>query len=303
MRILALGDTLEEITQQQLEPGKSAAILANQTEALNAMELAGMFFEGEVNLKNVEFCKMETQQECLAGSLCIPRFSDLIGSRYKILFFINRSNIVIIDDDGFAERLVMRIRSRRTRQGQTREHFLYNFITQFISKDIEILGQYEKKIMELEEKVMNGKAEKLQSQIMPIRRELLILRSYYDEMMDMGKELEEDENHFFAKKQLKYFGTITDRADRLMGKTVHLLEYAQQVKDAQQAQIDAVQTKNMQFLTVISTIFFPLTLITGWYGMNFENMPELQNGYPFVIALSLVVVGVCIIIFKKKNIF
>lgn len=262
-----------------------------------------MFFEGEVNLKNVEFCKMETQQECLAGSLCIPRFSDLIGSRYKILFFINRSNIVIIDDDGFAERLVMRIRSRRTRQGQTREHFLYNFITQFISKDIEILGQYEKKIMELEEKVMNGKAEKLQSQIMPIRRELLILRSYYDEMMDMGKELEEDENHFFAKKQLKYFGTITDRADRLMGKTVHLLEYAQQVKDAQQAQIDAVQTKNMQFLTVISTIFFPLTLITGWYGMNFENMPELQNGYPFVIALSLVVVGVCIIIFKKKNIF
>lgn len=303
MRILALGDTLEEITQQQLEPGKSAAFLANQTEALNAMELAGMFFEGEVNLKNVEFCKMETQQECLAGSLCIPRFSDLIGSRYKILFFINRSNIVIIDDDGFAERLVMRIRSRRTRQGQTREHFLYNFITQFISKDIEILGQYEKKIMELEEKVMNGKAEKLQSQIMPIRRELLILRSYYDEMMDMGKELEEDENHFFAKKQLKYFGTITDRADRLMGKTVHLLEYAQQVKDAQQAQIDAVQTKNMQFLTVISTIFFPLTLITGWYGMNFENMPELQNGYPFVIALSLVVVGVCIIIFKKKNIF
>lgn len=303
MRILALGDTLEEITQQELVPGKSAAFIAKQAEAVSAMELAGMVFEGEVNLKNVEFCKMETQQECLAGSLCIPRFSDLIGSRYKILFFINRSNIVIIDDDGFAERLIMRIRSRRTRQGQTREHFLYNFITQFISKDIEILGQYEKKIMELEEMVINGKVETLQSQIMPIRRELLILRSYYDEMMDMGKELEEDENHFFAKKQLKYFGTITDRADRLMGKTVHLLEYAQQVKDAHQAQIDAQQTKNMQFLTVISTIFFPLTLITGWYGMNFENMPELKNGYPFVISLSLVVVAVCIILFKKKKIF
>lgn len=302
MRILALGQTLEEITQEQLEPGKSAAFIANQAEALHAMELAGMYFEGEINLRNVEFCKMETQQECLAGSLCIPKFADLIGSRYKILFFINSLNIVIIDDDGFAERLILRIRSRRTRQGQTREHFLYNFITEFISKDIEILGQYEKRLMELEEMVINGKVSKIQSEIMPIHRELLILRSYYDEVMDMGKELEEDENHFFAKKQLKYFGTITDRADRLMGKTVHLLEYAHQVKDAYQAQIDAEQTKNMQFLTVSSTIFFPLTLITGWYGMNFQNMPELENGYPFVIVLSLVVLAICIILFKKKKI-
>ena len=84
---------------------------------------------------------------------------------------------------------------------------------------------------------------------------------------------------------------------------MHLLEYAQQVKDAYQAQIDAKQNSNMQFLTVISTIFFPLTLITGWYGMNFKDMPELDNGYPGVVILSVVVILVCILIFKKKNIF
>ena len=62
-----------------------------------------------------------------------------------------------------------------------------------------------------------------------------------------------------------------------------------------------MQNKNMQFLTVVSTIFFPLTLITGWYGMNFQNMPELKHGYPGVILLSLIVVAVCIIFFKKKK--
>ncbi len=87
-----------------------------------------------------------------------------------------------------------------------------------------------------------------------------------------------------------------------MGKTSYLLEYAQQVRDAYQAQVDDAQNKNMQFLTVISTIFFPLTLITGWYGMNFENMPELESGYPFVIILSLVVIIICIWIFRKKKI-
>ena len=79
---------------------------------------------------------------------------------------------------------------------------------------------------------MNGRDQNLQNDIMPVRRELLVLRGYYEELMDLGKELEEDENHFFAKKHLKYFGIITDRADRLMGKTSYLLEYAQQVRDA-----------------------------------------------------------------------
>ena len=58
----------------------------------------------------------------------------------------------------------------------------------------------------------------------------------------------------------------------------------------------------MQYLTMITTIFFPLTLITGWYGMNFRNMPELENGYPGVILLSLAVLIACILFFRKKKI-
>ena len=65
-----------------------------------------------------------------------------------------------------------------------------------------------------------------------------------------------------------------------MNKTMHLIEYAMQVRDAYQSQIDAKQNNTMQYLSVISTIFFPLTLITGWYGMNFKDMPGLEGGYP-----------------------
>ena len=78
---------------------------------------------------------------------------------------------------------------------------------------------------------------------------------YYDEIMDVGKALEENENRYFAKKHLKYFGTISDRAERLMNKTSHLLEYAGQVNDAYQAKVDAKQNSNMQFLTIVSTVF------------------------------------------------
>ena len=303
MIILALEETLEPIDEEQLKAeDRSAVFVATSKEAKEVMELAEMVYEGDISLQTVSFCRMEAQQECLAGSFCIPKLLDVLGSRYRILFFINQRHIVIIDDNDFSWRLIMRIRQNRTKQGENREHFIYNFIGQFMSRDVETLGRYEKLIMDMEEKVMDGVLEGFQNEIMPIRKELLTLRGYYDQLMDMGKELEENENGFFAKKRLKYFGIIADRADRLMGRTAHLLEYAKQVQDAYQAQVDAQQNRNMQFLTVISTIFFPLTLITGWYGMNFKNMPELENGYPGVIVLSLVVIAGCIFIFKKKKI-
>ena len=58
----------------------------------------------------------------------------------------------------------------------------------------------------------------------------------------------------------------------------------------------------MRLFTVVSTIFLPLTVITGWFGMNFKNMPELywQFGYPMVAILS-VLVTVGIIYYCKKH--
>lgn len=303
MTVFALGSVLEEIDESELETEmRPLVFLTDVAHSKTAMQAAGMVYDGEISLADVAFCKIEYQQECMAGSLCIPRPLDVLGSRNRMLFYINSKNVVIIDDGSFPRRLIVRIQRSKLKQGVTKERFLYNFITQFMSRDLETLARYERRIMEMEENVMSGKTEGFQSEIAPIRKELLTLRGYYDELMDMGKDLEENENGFMSKKQIKYFGTIADRADRLMGRTAHLLEYAQQVRDAYQSQVDAEQNKNMQFLTVISTIFFPLTLITGWYGMNFQNMPELKNGYPGVITLSLVVVCVCIFIFKKKKI-
>ena len=61
----------------------------------------------------------------------------------------------------------------------------------------------------------------------------------------------------------------------------------------------------MRILTVVTTIFMPLTLIAGWYGMNFKYMPELMSkyGYPGVIVFSILVVVIEIIYFKRKKWF
>ena len=85
--------------------------------------------------------------------------------------------------------------------------------------------------------------------------------------------------------------------------TTSLSEYTTQIRDLNQAQIDIKQNKIMTILTVITSIFMPLTLIAGWYGMNFVYMPEFQSpiAYPVVIAVSVLIVIVSLIFFKKKK--
>lgn len=76
---------------------------------------------------------------------------DVQGSRYRILFFITRDNIVLVDDDDFSKRIVNRINRRKTSQYKTKEIFLFDFIAEFINRDLEMLVQFEKKLMQLEE--------------------------------------------------------------------------------------------------------------------------------------------------------
>ena len=62
-----------------------------------------------------------------------------------------------------------------------------------------------------------------------------------------------------------------------------------------QSQVDIKQNETMKILTVVTTIFFPLSLITGWYGMNFRNMPELHYPYSYFILI-----GICVLIFTAE---
>lgn len=70
-----------------------------------------------------------------------------------------------------------------------------------------------------------------------------------------------------------------------------------------QAEIDIRQNHIMKILTIVTTIFLPLSLVAGWYGMNFAYMPELswKYGYPAVIVVSALVILICLLIMNKEK--
>jgi magnesium transporter len=90
---------------------------------------------------------------------------------------------------------------------------------------------------------------------------------------------------------------------RLQDIVTYLRDYSVQVRDLYANQIAVQQNNTMTILTVVTTIFMPLTLIVGWYGMNFRYMPELDSplGYPIVIIVCLAIVIVSIVFFRRKH--
>ncbi len=296
----ALAETLKKISLDEAADIPSV-IVCGSGGAEEVLKKIGLLYENTPDIYKIAFSKVETRQDCLEGTLYIPRLNDISGKRFRVFFYINKSHIVFVDDDDFSRRLIERVIRRKTHEGDTRERFLFNYLAEFISRDLPVLVEFENTLYALEDEIIGGGTHDFQSRLAPIRKRATLLRSYYDELTDLARALEEDENDFFNKKHTKYFGIIYDRANRLMNRAANITELAKETADAYQSSIDTRQNNNMQFLTIVSTVFLPLTLITSWYGMNFQNMPELQNGYPYVIALSIAVIVVCIIIFKKKH--
>ncbi|MDD3139218.1 MAG: CorA family divalent cation transporter, partial [Lachnospiraceae bacterium] len=161
----------------------------------------------------------------------------------------------------------------------------------------------EDKLEHLEEKLLSGDIENFNKQILTIRKELLKINGYYRQLMDMSATLEENQNNLFNEADCKLFSLFETRVLRLFNNTQTLKEYSLQMREMYQSQIDIKQNEIMQFLTIVTTIFMPLTLIVGWYGMNFVYMPELKSpyGYIIIIAISIFIVAVEIWYFKFKK--
>lgn len=178
---------------------------------------------------------------------------------------------------------------------------LYVTLEKLTSADNVILKELESRIAALEEMVMKSVQKDFTKEIIDLRKQLLFLKRYYEPLLDIAEGLEENENGLIEEAALRYYRILKNRIERLNNSVFHLRDYVTQVREAYQAQVDISLNHIMKAFTVITAIFLPLSLIAGWYGMNFKYMPELswRYGYPFAFGLSAAVVVISLILFRK----
>ena len=251
--------------------------------------------------------KTETEKNYIFGTLKFIEPEIENKNEAYLAFFIMKRLILLIDihgytsciDNAFDKALhILDINDYST------ERFFATFIDNLISNDSKTLESIEFQINLMEDKIIQKNTYKnFDEDILSYKRKLLNLRNYYEQFIDIGEEMCANSNNIFDDNNLQFFKNFIRKAERLCSDVNILRENIVQLREIYQSSLDLKLNNTMKLFTVITAIYSPLTLIAGWYGMNFRYMPELnwRYGYLFAVFLSLSALSASIIIFKKKK--
>ena len=278
-----------------------AVLTAKEWERENA--LFDMGIDLDLNPEEIHSTKIEVNYDSLTGTFSLPDRANFTGEDRKFAFALDEKGIVFIDDTNAAREIIEKIKNSRQWKMPCLERFLYDFLEQIVHEDLPLMEGFDTELNQIEKDILDKGESGHLKEINLIRSEIRELKIHYEQLIDFAQELEENENGFFQEENLRYFHMFSNRMARLYDTASSLRDYTMQLSDLYQSQIDLKQNRIMTILTVVTTIFMPLTLITGWYGMNFTYMPELDSpyGYPVIIVVALVIAVASLLYFKKKK--
>ena len=250
----------------------------------------------------IHFCKMESHRDFLYGTFQMP--AKEYGKKDELFaIYILKDRVIILRDDDSIDKNIIRISGHAIAKDYSLERFIYDFFMSFIEDELLFLQKIEHKITGIEEQVMKEQSDKFNIGLLKLKKIIARFYHYYTQLAEAGDELAGNEEEFFTEETVELFKMYSEKMTRLAQETQILREYAMQVQDVYQSEIEIHQNDVMKMLTIVTTIFLPLTLIAGWYGMNFSYMPELKlkYAYPTVIGISVLIVVGSLVVFKRKK--
>lgn len=255
------------------------------------------------SLGSIRYCKVEVYKNSIIGTLRIPQKNEERTSLMAFAFYLTNESLYLIEDTGDLKKWISK-NADMIQNSEYGDHALLQVIELFLEEDIIYISHLEKQIEDLEDSLNNGLSKNFFSTLTIYRGKLLELNAYYEQLSAMSGMIRSHANFEIVHCE-ELWDALAHHTEQLQN-YVHLLrENVLQVRELYQSIQDARQNKIMGILTVVTTIFLPLTLLTGWYGMNFHNMPELEweYGYYAIITVAVVIVVLEIWYFKKKKFF
>lgn len=223
---------------------------------------------------------------------------------FKMLLYLDGKDLLVFCETSEAEEKANMILHTMTgEEGATNERLFYHFFSLLLKGDMDFLNNLEEEISNNEDKVLSGDKASYLKYITAWRQELLRLKRYYEQLNFIFDEMTVNDNQLFSEDGVRRLMTLRNRTDRYLSAVKNLQEMVSQLREAYQSQLAIEQNDLMKIFTVVTVIFLPLSLLAGWYGMNFSHIPELKwkYGYPLVILVSIVTVAALIWKFKKKK--
>jgi magnesium transporter len=230
-------------------------------------------------------------------NIVIEQVSFVLGENYVLTFQESEGDVFGSIRD--------RLRLNRGRiRGMKSDYLLYALIDAVVDNYFTIIETLGNKIEDLETDLFTGTVrEDINIEVQQLKREILKVRRAIFPLREIINRIEKGDYPFIFKRTITYFRDIYDHLVQVTENLDIYREMIWSLMDMYMTTISNKMNEVMKLLTIIATIFIPLTFIAGIYGMNFENIPELHYKYSYYILWGIMIMiflGM-IYYFKKKK--
>lgn len=268
--------------------------------------LTGIERDGVEALRSLEASEtsfVEVYPGFLVGSFAVPDKADPTGDPALFSFYLEDEHLIFIEDGTVAEAILASIAKSGVMRTMGTAHCLYLFFKTLLVDDLAYLGRLEDTMEDAEEAMIERGADITTSMIMAYRRASSRLGTYYQQVAAMAAIIADDENKLMEPADARAFTRVSNLADRLANRAEIIKEYGIQLHELHQTRIDLKQNSIMQTFTIVTVLFAPLTLVTGWFGMNLSVLPGVD--WPWMsaalIALAVVTTSGFLIYFRRRH--
>ncbi|SHH68813.1 magnesium/cobalt transporter CorA [Winogradskyella jejuensis] len=230
-------------------------------------------------------------------NIVVEQVSFVLGENYVLTFQEAEGDVFDTIRD--------RLRQNKGRiRGLKSDYLMYTLIDAVVDNYFSVIETLGNKIEDLETELFAGtQREGINIEVQQLKREILKVRRAIFPLREIISRIEKSENSLINKRTLAYFRDVYDHLIQVSENIDIYREMIWSLMDMYMTTISNKMNEVMKVLTIIATIFIPLTFIAGIYGMNFEYIPELDYKYSYFIlwvVMILLFVGM-IIYFKRKK--
>lgn len=224
----------------------------------------------------------------------------------QVSFVLGRNFVLSFQEDGIDVFQSVRERLRggkgRLRQNGS-DYLLYSLVDAIVDQYFAVLESLGEKIETLQERVMADPKRDTLKDIHALKRQLLFVRRAVWPLREATNSLSRSECPFLHEPTKVFFRDVYDHVVQIVDTIETLREMVSASLDIYLSSVSYRLNAVMRVLTVITTIFMPLSFIASIYGMNFEYMPELKWdwGYPVVLGLMGIVAAGMLIGFRRRK--
>ena len=236
-------------------------------------------------------CQNEKEEDPRAEQVSI-----IVGRNYVMTF-------QEIEGDVF-DALRERIRSGKGRvRRKGADYLAYTIIDSIVDHHFLILESFGERIEELEESVTENPKPEMMQKIHNLKRQMIFIRKSIWPLREVINSIQREEIPLIDSSINIYFKDVYDHTIQIMEIVETYRDMLTGIHDTYLSSISNRMNEVMKVLTIIATIFIPLTFIAGVYGMNFKNMPELgwRWGYLSVWILIAITAVLMVLLFRRKK--